>query len=147
MIVEYRCVAVIFVVDPASVMTLPHPAVRTRTRSAYRAIVIGAGLEAISFNTRRLDTVSRLSRAAIAPTNDRSVGDLPGVNSFTVQLTRTASAAARESTPDSGGTGTKKTGGPGNSTPPPLRRQPGIKAGTDVDCRFHARLRWQIGAP
>ena len=42
----------------------------------------------------------------------------PGVNSLTMQLTRTVSGAARESTPNSGGTGRKKTGAPGNSTPP-----------------------------
>ena len=34
----------------------------------------------------------------------------PGVNSFTMQLTRTVSAAARERTPNRDGTGTKKTG-------------------------------------
>jgi hypothetical protein len=32
--------------------------------------VIGAGFEAISFKTRKFDTVSRLSRAAIALMND-----------------------------------------------------------------------------
>jgi len=42
----------------------------------------------------------------------------PGVNSLIMQLTRTVSGAARESTPNSGGTGTKKTGAPGNSMPP-----------------------------